>query len=427
MFAALTGLLYVFSPQIEAWRYAELDRVPIVLPAVSLDKQIQAAQQVMPNRRIKNIIPAYRAGETTQLIFNPESTDQHMGHPGHTEHHPSAASIVYVDPGTAQVRGSLSETARFRDWSRQLHSMLLQTDGWRWLIELGASSLLFLMLSGLYLWWPAEWSVLRFDRQKNATQARYGWRYLHSTAGVLLGVLVMVIVLTGLTWSKFAGEHFRLLQNSLGQNAARIPKTLHSTLPAATAPSNTAVQLSAQAILERAQHIAPAIQLQLTPPQSDDGVWRIDNADRSQPSKRILLALDAYDGRILFQSDWQQLPLLAKATAVGIPFHRGEFGGWNQALLVIVAIAVIFYVVSGYVLWWQRRQLLRAAKQSLPTAGLLAAPVARPAHVKAVPWWLWIVLIGMGYALPVLGGAMCLLLLWELVYFARQTTTLSQS
>ena len=29
LFAALTGLIYVFAPQIEAWRYSHLDTVPV--------------------------------------------------------------------------------------------------------------------------------------------------------------------------------------------------------------------------------------------------------------------------------------------------------------------------------------------------------------------------------------------------------------
>ena len=66
--------------------------------------------------------------------------------------------------------------------------------------------------------------------------------------------------------------------------------------------------------------------MQLSPPKTEDGVWRVESYDRTQPSKRFQMMVDAYSGAILYQSSWQDLPLLAKATAVGIPFHRGEFG-----------------------------------------------------------------------------------------------------
>ncbi|MBX9869242.1 MAG: PepSY domain-containing protein, partial [Burkholderiaceae bacterium] len=139
--------------------------------------------------------------------------------------------------------------------------------------------------------------------------------------------------------------------------------------------------------------------------------------DRSQPRKRFQIALDAYSGALLFQSNWQQLPLLAKATAVGIPFHRGEFGWWNQALLVVVGLAVIFYIVSGYAMWLQRRAFQRQAGKL--SAGL-SAPAVQVRHAKAVPWWLWLIFIALGLALPVLGAAMLFVLVFEVAHFSMQ-------
>ncbi|MBX9869739.1 MAG: PepSY domain-containing protein [Burkholderiaceae bacterium] len=48
LFAALSGLLYVFTPQIEAWRHGQLDYVQTILPAMPLDQQVMAAQNAMP-------------------------------------------------------------------------------------------------------------------------------------------------------------------------------------------------------------------------------------------------------------------------------------------------------------------------------------------------------------------------------------------
>ena len=89
--------------------------------------------------------------------------------------------------------------------------------------------------------------------------------------------------------------------------------------------------------------------------QQDLIAKRLENFDRTQPAKRFVLMLDAYTGRRLFAAGWARMPLLAQATAVGIPFHRGEFGLWNQALLALAALAAMFSVVSGLVMWWQRR------------------------------------------------------------------------
>ncbi|MBX9869738.1 MAG: PepSY domain-containing protein, partial [Burkholderiaceae bacterium] len=221
------------------------------------------------------MIPAFAAGDTTQVIFSAAPSNEHAGHAGHlghSEHQPASAMIVYVDPGTAKVQGSILEADRFRHWSRKLHSMFLQNDAWRWPIELSASAMLFLIISGVYLWWPREHAAatLMWSRQ-NTRRAK--WRYLHSTLGLVLSALTLVIVLTGLTWSKFAGDHFRILQNSLAQNAARMPKTLHSSFPSDT-PSQMITPQSAQSILEKVQKIAPPIQIQMTPPRDARDIWR---------------------------------------------------------------------------------------------------------------------------------------------------------
>ena len=135
--------------------------------------------------------------------------------------------------------------------------------------------------------------------------------------------------------------------------------------------------------------------MQLTPPKITDGVWRVENFDRAQPAKRFMLTLDAYTGRTLYTAGWDSLPLLAQATAAGIPFHLGEFGLWNQVLLALAALAAIFSVVSGLVMWWQRRP-----------RGRVAAPSLQRHHVRQVPAWLWALALGLSLALPVFGWSL---------------------
>jgi len=425
LFAALTGILYIFTPQIEAWKHAELDKVAQILPALSLDQQVEAAANSFPEKRIKSIVPAYAEGDTTQVIFGgkkPVSTDAgkttgHEEHQGHSmpqavkvqsnDHDASAENlIVYVDPGTAKVQGSIAESGRFRNWARKLHSNMLQNDGWRWIIELGASWMLMMMITGIYLWWPrgkASWrSVLRYT----GSNSRANWRYLHSILSIVLGVFTLTILLTGLTWSKYAGENFRAVQSATAQNTPRAPKDLKS---------NNSIDgkaaLSMESVYQQARKQAPDIQMQMTPPASGSGVWRIDNHDRSQPDKRFQLVMDIYSGKTLFQSGWQQMPVLSRATAIGIPFHRGEFGWWNQTLLVLVGLSVIFSVVSGYVMWLQRRK-----------TGSLSAPKLERKHVRAISWWMCLLMLALGIALPVLGFSLLLMLLLEATFWYGKRT-----
>ena len=388
LFAALTGLLYVFTPQIESWRHGHLDTVPVGAQVLPLDQQVEAALAVDPDAALRHVVPGFAPGDSTQVFLR--APHEHHAGASH-DHGLPTGSIVYVDPYTGRVLGQLPEMARFKTWAKKLHSSALQGQGWRWLLELGASWMLVLALTGLAMWWPKPqraggpgWRALvpRLGR------GRTTWRDLHATVTITCGLVLAIVLVTGLTWSKHAGERFRQLQQAAGQEAPQVPRALHSV-------PGDAPQVSWQAAWTRARAEAPAVSLQITAPLTDEGVWHVENFDRSLPSRRFVMALDARTGETLFHSGWAQLPVLAKATAVGIPFHRGEYGVWNQVLLAIAALAAVFSVVSGLTMWWLRRP-----------QGALAAPPLSPADLRGVPLRWWAVLAALALAMPVFGTSL---------------------
>ena len=414
LFAACTGLLYVFTPQIEAWRHAELDRVPVQALQRSLDEQVAAAQAALSGQQLRYAVPGFAPGETTQVVFKPLASP-HAGHgeaPALHDHGLPMGTIAYVNPYTGQVVGTLQEMERFRTWSKKLHSTALQGDRWRWPLELAASWMLVMFGTGLYMWWPraeqrrsAGWRAY----WPRAGRGRTAWRDWHGLAAVVMGVVLCTLLVTGLTWSEYAGGRFKAMQKALQQDSPRVPKSLRSS-PSAEAPA-----LNWQAVAERARPLVPTVSMMIIPPTGPQGVWRVENFDRGQPRGRFLLALDAYSGQTLFFSGWDAMPLMSRATAIGIPFHRGEFGWWNQLLLVLAALTAIFSVVSGFVMWWLRRPKGRVAAPSVGTAQWRA--ITRPQGAGLL------VLIGLlSYAMPLFGWSLLLFGFVEvlrLMFFVR--------
>lgn len=397
LFAAFTGLLYVFTPQIEARLHADVDRVPAATGRASLDAQVAAARAAQPAWPLRSVLVAPAPGTTTQVLLAPPAdAGAHAGHPGGHDPGLPRGRVVYVDPSTARVVGQLGEMERFGTWAKKLHSSALQGQAWRWPIELAASWMLLMLATGVAMWWAR--------RPLAGDSGRASWRRWHARVGVVAGGLVAVVLVTGLTWSGQAGERFRAMQRALDQTSPQPPRELRSAVPADAAP------LAMQAILDRARAELPTgaeLPLQLTPPRTPDGVWRIDVQAGGHPTARATLALDAGDGRVLYRSGWDELPLLARATAIGIPFHRGEFGAWNQALLIVVALAVIFAVVSGVAMWWLRRPARR-----------WGAPPVGAAQWRAVPTWLWALAALLAWALPVFGLSALVFLTFELIVAA---------
>lgn len=409
LFAAFTGLLYVFTPQIEAHVHADVDRVPIATGVQPLDAQLAAATAALPGWSARSIVPAAMPGETTQVLFARQMplAGAHAGHSSaegqHTPGLPQGR-IVYVNPATAQVVGQLAEIDRFRNWARKLHSSFLQGDGWRWPIELAASWMLLMFATGITMWWPRSaanggpgWRALvpRFGR------GRASWRDLHTSVGVVMSALLVVVLVTGLTWSRHAGDNFRAAQQALGQNSPKPPADLRS--PAAADGSRA----SAQSVFDAARAARDAVgidaPLQLTLPKGAQGAWRIDNLARDDPTQRLSLLIDAGSAQVIYRSGWHELPLLAKATAVGIPFHRAEFGVWNQAVIGAASLAAIFAVVSGFLMWWKRRPARR-----------VGAPAVSARQLRAVPLWLWPLTLVLAVLMPVFGISVLVFIGFEL-------------
>jgi uncharacterized iron-regulated membrane protein len=238
------------------------------------------------------------------------------------------------------------------------------------MIELGASWLLVMLLTGFYLWWP------RPDQSglpRAGKTGRAAWRQWHAFGGVALGLLSLVMVVTGITWSQYAGENVRTLRDAAGQQSPAVPRGLHSTPPAQPGMQ----PLDWQAAWSRARAAAPPVALSLAPPAGADGVWRIASADRASPTRRVDLVLDAYDGRVLYRAGWDRQTAFGKATAVGIPFHRGEFGLWNQVLLFLFGAGVLFSLLSGWVMYFKRtRSGGLGLPVLLPNAWKAASPLA---------------------------------------------------
>lgn len=384
--ACLTGLLYVFTPQIERALHGHLDTVVPQAESRPLDEAVAAAQNVVPeNWVLHSVIPAFEADDSVRVAFTAPMQDKtkgggHSGHGGASKADgksqflrpnfgiPARAMVVYVNPYTAEVLGQLKESDRFATWARKLHSSLQQGDSWRWMIELAASWTMVMLVTGVYLWWPvAGQSGLP---QKNA-KGRVAWRQWHAFMGVALGLISCVIITTGLTWSQNAGSQIKWARDATGQTPPRIPAQFKSTVSADAQP------LSWEQALVAIRRQAPSVSMMVMPPKGPEGYWRANQMDKGDPTKRFDLLLDAYSGEKLFYSGWSEQTAFGKATAIGIPFHRGEFGLWNQVLLFVFGAGILFSLVSGWVMFFKRRQASSAfLPVLLPGAWRSASPWA---------------------------------------------------
>jgi len=411
MVATLTGLLYVFTPQIENYLYSHLDRVKVQSTNTTLDEAVAVAKSHAPTDwRLYAISPASSADESHQVVFVPPSVKNSQGggmNAGHNSHSqantknnsqflkpvfsfPKNAQILYINPYTLEFLGTLEQQNRFTHWSKKLHSTLLQGSDWRWMIEWGASWLLIMLMTGVILAWPRSLSELMPEK---AISGRQAWKKWHAFIGLTFSILSLIIICTGLTWSQYTGQKIRYLRDISGQASPQVPASFRSAV------LEKDIALSIQSVWEEVKKSSGSIRIQIIPPSDTDGVWRATHMEKTDPFQRFDLLLDAYSGKVLFYSSWKDQTLFGKATAIGIPFHRGEFGIWNQFLLFIFGAGVLFSMTTGWIMVLKRLRKGASVFLVIEKNAWRSIPIWTVIPFAALLWLIPLLVIGVVFIL----------------------------
>ena len=114
---------------------------------------------------------------------------------------------IFIDPYTARIvdREGVRPSAFF-EWGRELHRSLTFRGAYRnyGRLVVGVVSLVFavILISGIAIWLPRN---LKGLKMRLAVRVRSGWRWfwydLHVAGGIYAALFLLLMVLTGLTWS----------------------------------------------------------------------------------------------------------------------------------------------------------------------------------------------------------------------------------
>ncbi|WP_077035840.1 PepSY domain-containing protein [Pelomonas sp. KK5] len=261
---------------------------------------------------------------------------------------------LFVDPATGQEQGRRSETGSFAGALYKLHSTLLMQDTGKTVLAFAALAYLFMLVTGLVLWWPRQWPPsLKVELRRGLLRGLFD---LHRTGGALLGLLVAVSVFTGayMAWRPL-GEVFNTVS---GQVAVKPPKLPKGAVGEGKLP--TVDQLLATARVQFPGELVNLVQLS---PKLDRPVRvRFRLADEPHPNGISSVWLDPRNGRLLGVQRWSDLDPGARSVVWIYPMHTGELGGpLHEALNVAIGLALGCFGVTGLWLWWKRRRLASSA------------------------------------------------------------------
>jgi uncharacterized iron-regulated membrane protein len=143
----------------------------------------------------------------------------------------------------------------------------------------------------------------------------------------------------------------------------------------------------------------------VAPPAPHSTRWTA-KSDASNRPRRADAELDA-DGAVVSRTPFSARPLIDRMIGYGVAAHEGQlFGALNQALGVFTALGLIVVCLSAIRLWWRRRP-----------SGELGAR-ARIAGGR-VPVALFVLIVALAIALPLLGLTLIAVVLVERVALRR--------
>ena len=436
---AFTGAIYLFKPQIEHYQERQINALESYVGATTasqkqtLSKSLNALLIKYPNAQFKRL-RLNKLGDVTVEYELRHGDGQLITH--------------WVSVNTGEVLASQPKDKQFLQIVKKLHSELLLGNKGSYVVEVAASWLIILIISGVYLWLskPSHRTVtnqskyLRVKKllipQLRTKKVGVKWRSLHGVVGLWLAFPILILLFTGLPWTQLWGSGFDAAKTLLGWNGPgqEWKVTLQSGLPsnkssdsqavavgqfdgalwsisddekttASTLPSSryTSAQLvSLDIIANKPEVLALTHPVIVMPPKTHKGVWTV-RAMPSKRSERVTLHYDQYTGEDIMRIDFQDHHPVQRFISQGISLHEGAlFGGLNQALGVLTAFAVMGISLVGLYMWWLRRP-----------AGSLAAPTKAS---YPPPKGLLILVFFLGVFLPAAGISFVFIVVLEYLW-----------
>jgi uncharacterized iron-regulated membrane protein len=391
---ALSGSIYLFKPQIDAFADRGVDSLEIHGTRAHGEAQIAAAIDSQPGSKLFVYEIAHEADDAVRVhLYSPDGTGR----------------IVYVHPETLAILKTVPHTARLTEIVKTIHGELLAGRAGSFLVELAASWAIIMLVTGLYLWWPRESHGAAGAFYPRLRQGRtVFWRDLHAVCGVWISALALFLLITALPWTPVWGAGFKELRQigapAIRQDWSSGRAAEHAEHRRDMGAATLASPVTLDDIVRRvdALHLDPPVRVYL--PSERQPYWRVRSETQNRPRVREL-ELDLHSGELLREQKFGEKPLLDRVIGIGVAAHEGQlFGIANQLLGLATALGLVTMCVSAAVMWWRRRP-----------GGRLGIPAARVEGFR-IAWSLGIAILALGVLLPAFGASLVVLALTTRVF-----------
>ena len=401
---AITGSVYLFRPDIEAWLDRPYESLHVDGPRATPSNEARAAIAAVPGAVFSHYEPPAMPMGAAQVVV---ARDARLFR-------------VYVHPGTLRAMHVVQDDHRIMELVAHLHGQLLLGTRGSMLVEVAASWAVVMILTGLYLWFPRGAKRLGgLIYPRIGLSGRLFWRDLHAVTGLWVSLITLFLLLSGLPWSAnwgnyltWARDHWAVTAGvpdwPIGGVAQSASSAGQSSMPGMSAMSPSVAaekqreeQGPALRALDKLVPVAARLHVPrpiwISPPAPGFKDWTISSHIQNRPL-RVTYTVDPKSGKVTGTNDFAKQNIVDKIVNVAVATHEGQlFGRINQAILLLTAISLLLVSISATVMWWRRR----------PADLLGAPPQGVPPRFSV---WLVVVIAALALLLPLFGLSLVLVL-----------------
>lgn len=410
LFLSITGSIYLFRPQIEAW----LDRPYDNMASAQTAAPSEVAAAVLarnPGWRLSKYELPRGPNSAAQILISRDGVEKRL----------------YVDRSNLQTVYAIEELKRPMMVIFHLHGDLLAGDRGSNIVELAASWAIVMILTGLYLWWPREANgVAGILYPRLGKGGRTTLRDLHAVTGMWISIIAIGFLLSGLPWASNWGQYLQAARVATGTapmseswfagpseeiNArkaedAAAAHAAHGGMAGMKMSSGNPDVFPVPEGLDRVfdvatrQNFAPPVQLMA--PAAQGRHWKAVSQALNVP-RTAMATIDGRTGEVVSRTGFGQQHWLDRLVGYTTAIHQGQLFGWlNQLMNLGLALCLITMSVTAIMMWWRRR-----------SPGVLGAPP--PRRSLGWSWGLLAAVLGLGALLPEFLASLIVVLVCERV------------
>ncbi|MBL7931003.1 MAG: PepSY domain-containing protein [Bacteroidia bacterium] len=324
---SVTGCIYAFEEQIRSVIYKNTFYHVCNHEHKSLIELTDVLRRNYPDQKLKNIIiPEEKNANVLFVLKN--------------------RIIVYVNPETAEVSGTLNRETEFFEIVLKIHRSLLLGDTGKIITGTSALIFFFMIVSGIILWWPKNKRNLSKKIKLRLDSGKKRRNYdLHSVLGFYASWILIFSVITGLVFSFkwFEGAMYTLVGSKKEEKNYKSEYLNQKTANAGMIVSDLQLEY-------------PLAEFTIVMPGDSMSAYRVTVTEKGGfLKKQHHFYFDQYTGKPIGQKLFAEQNLGEKLRTTNYNIHTGKVLGLSgQFIIFFAGLVAASLPVTGFLIWYRR-------------------------------------------------------------------------